>query len=95
MVIAKQMQDAVNQQFDETPFKGDPGCLGLALTGFHGYDHIPQQVGAKFAKLAFLHGKGDHIGRPLPSQVLLVQGRDAVVVDDQQGQFGLRRCQGV
>ena len=95
VVITKQMQNAVNQQFDEALFKGDAGGLGFALAGFDGYDHISQQMGAHFAKFACLHGKGNHIGRPLAPQVLMVQRGDAVVVDDQQGKLGLRRCQGV
>ncbi len=95
VVIAEQMQNAVNEQFGEAFFKSDAGGLGLAQARLDGYDHIAQQMRAQFCKFTLLHGEGNHIGGSRAAQILMVQGRDAVIVDHQQGKLGLRRCQGV
>jgi len=95
VVVANKMKNTMNQQKPKLMFKGNAGLSGIGRCAFGGDNHVSEQVGIDPAALAFLHGEGDHVGRPIPLQVVAVNSLNTVVVKDQNGQFGLRKSRGV
>ncbi len=94
MVIAKQMQDTVDQQFIESALPAQIGCLCFSGGGIHRYYHIAQKMGGQMGKFALAHGKGDDICRPLSVKIFLVEDRDLRVIHEEDGNFAFRKVQG-
>ena len=90
MIVAEQMQDAVQQQKNQFMFERDTGGGGIVGRPLRRNHHIPQQLGLNTAPLAFLHGKGDHIGRPVTLQIVPVELLNGGVINNQNRQFRLR-----
>lgn len=85
MVVAEEMQDAVDQQLVKAFIYAEPGHFGFLKTGIHRYDDIPKQLGIDIAMGPFTHRKGDDVGGPLMLQVVLIELSDTRVVYDQDG----------
>ena len=71
-------------------------CLaGIASCSLRRDHHVAKQLRLYTAPLAFLHGKGDDVGRPVFPQVIAIDLLDSDIVDDQNRQQGVRTCRGV
>lgn len=83
MVIADQMQDAMNQQacYFLAGCAAVPG--GLARGSFDRNHHISQQPGPAADTRGVAQGKSDHIGRPVAAEVLLIQPGYPSVIQKQ------------
>ena len=53
---------------------------GVPPGGFHGNHHIAQDLGIDMSILAFAHGKGNDIGRLIPSQIAPVYFPDLFII---------------
>jgi len=95
MIIAEDVQDAMDQQLIKAPFLGHPSVGSLPCAGVHGNYHVSQQVGVDAPMFSFLHGKGDDIGGAVMAQVPFVKFLNARIIHDQYGEFALRAIQGV
>ena len=95
MIVPDKMQDAVNEQLGKTGRKRDARLTGFPLRGICGNDDITEKQRIDIGEIAFLHGKGDDVGRSLVMQVMFVDLGDFLVVDDQNGKFVIRISQGV
>ena len=93
MVKSDQMQHAVNQKLDQALSKRNAGKIGFFFRRIRRYDHISQQKRRNLRELAFLHGKGNHIGRAFMLQVFPVDGFNLGVIDDQKRQLMVRIAQ--
>lgn len=93
MVESNQMQHAVNQKLNQALAKRDAGKIGFFFRRIRRYDHISQQKRRNLRELAFLHGKGNHIGRTFMPQVFPVDNCNLGVIEDQQRQLVVRIAQ--
>ena len=81
VVVANQMQEAVDDQAGEPVVQADPLGHGLAPGGVHRNEDVAQLgLGQHCARLAF-HRKGEDVGRPLFLAVLLVVGGHLGIVE--------------
>lgn len=90
VVVAQQMEDAVDDQAQEVLLGVQAVFLGLAPGGVHADHHVAQQPGGQVGELALGLGKGDDVGGAVLAQVLQVELVDVGIVGDDQGEFGLR-----
>lgn len=90
MVIAEEMEDAVQQEKIE--FAGQRETGFRCITGRSlGRDHyITEKVPFSADHLPFLLSKGDDIGRLVTLQIVAVNLADTPVTDDENRQFGVR-----
>jgi hypothetical protein len=58
-----------------------PELFHLALGCLNRYDQVAEQMGMKSRELAFPHWKGKDVGRPVQTEISLVQGLDLNIVD--------------
>ncbi len=93
MIESDQMQHAVNQKLDQALSKRNAGKFGFFFRRVRRYDHISQQKGRNLRKLAFLHGKGNYIGRAFMLEIFVVDDFNLGVIDNQQRQFMVRISQ--
>lgn len=68
---------------------------GLALGGFCGNDHIPQNLGMDGSGIARRHGKSDDIGGTAAVKIPTIQPGDLFIVDDDDADFMPLISQGV
>ena len=94
MVIAKQMQDTVNQQFIKSALHAQAGILRFLSSRIHRYYHIAQKMGGQVGKFALAHGKCDDIRWSLAVKIFLVEGFDLRVIHYKDGNFAVRKVQG-
>ena len=73
MVIAEEMQDAMNEEIHNLIAEGVLPFKRLPLRGLNRHDHIPEQVRMDVAKRLSNHGKGQDIGWKIALEVLPVQ----------------------
>ncbi len=90
MIVAEQMENAVQQQKNQLAFEGDAGLGGIPGRCLGGDHHIAKQLGAKIPSLPLAHGEGDDVGRLVPLQIVAIDDADLGIVDDQDRQFRLR-----
>jgi len=83
MVIAKQVQDTVHQQFIKSASFAQSGLLSLSGGRIHRYHHIAQKIGRQIGKFALAHGKGDDVCRPLALKIFLIKDRDLRVIHNE------------
>lgn len=95
MVVAKQMQDAMQQQKAEFLLKRNIRFSSVSSRCVDGDNDITQDIGTKVPSLPLLHGKGDDVGRPVALQIVSIDLPDAGVVNQQNGQLGLRTSRDV
>jgi len=93
VIESGQMQYSVNQKLDQALSKRDAGKMGLFLRCIRRYDHISQQKRGYLWEIAFLHGKGNYIGRAFMLQVFAVDDFNLGVIDDEKRQFMVRIAQ--
>ena len=63
-----------------------PGCI-------HGDNEVAEKLGVEDRKFSFLHWKGNDVGRAVPMKILPVQLSNPGIIDEQDGEFGLRELQ--
>lgn len=90
MVIAEEMEDAVQQQEIELTRQGEAGFRGITRRGLGRDHHIAKEERCTADRLPFLLGEGDDIGRLVALQVVAVDLADAPVADDENRQLGVR-----
>lgn len=90
MVIAEEMENAVQKQEGEFTNKRDLGFRCIAGRRLGRDHHIPEEKIFPPALLPFLLGKGDDIGRLIPLQILAIDLADTPIADDEDRQFGVR-----
>ena len=95
MVIAKQMQDTVDQQFIKSALFVQTGFMRLSGSCIHRYHHITQKMGRQMGKFALAHGKGDDVCRPLAVKIFLIEDCDLRVINEEDRNFAVRKFQGV
>ena len=95
MIITEQMQNAVDQQEPDFMLKGNLRFRGIRCGPFRGDDHVAEQVRIKPGPDPFLLSERNHIGRPVPLQIVPVDPADLFVIDDQNRQFRIRRSRDV
>ena len=93
MVIADEMKDAVDHKQDEHFLIVETESIGLTLRCFYGDDQVSEHMGVQTRKLLCFHGEGKDIGRFIPMQVLPIQLLNLRVVDEDDAEFGIRKCQ--
>lgn len=93
MVISDQMQHAVNQKLYQTLSKRDAGKFSFFFRRIRRNNDISQQKRRHLCIRAFLHSKGNHIGRSFMLQVFPVYGFNLGVIDDQNRYFMVRIAQ--
>lgn len=85
----------MNQQEPELVFKRYPGRVGIAGSPLGGDHHVTENLRLNATAFALLHGKRDHIGRPIPLQVIPVDHLNAGIIDNQNRQLGIRKSRDV
>jgi hypothetical protein len=90
MIVAEQMQDAVQQQKYQFMLEGNSRVRRVRRRSFRGNHHIPQQQRLQAAPFPFLHGEGDDVGRPVALQIITIEPLNALIIQDQDRQFRLR-----
>jgi hypothetical protein len=90
MVIAKEMEDTVQQQKIEFAGQRETGFRRIAGRGLGRDHHIAEQESPPTDLLPFQLGKGDDIGRLVALQIFPVDLADAPVADDENRQLGVR-----
>jgi hypothetical protein len=93
MVKTGQMEDTVDEKEiyftlrANTPFPGIPeGRIGRN-------NHVSQEKRVQTFSLTFLHGKGDYICRPIPSQIRAVHLPDFAIIHQNNRKKSVRRAQ--
>ncbi len=95
MIVAEQMQNTVQQQKYKLMLERHTRFGGIGSSALGGDHHIPQQQRLQATPLSLLHGKRDDIGRPVALQVIAVDLLNAVVINQQNRQFCVRKSRDV
>lgn len=95
MVIPNQMQDTMNQIEIKHFFRRVAMRFRFGHDRLRRNNDVPEKLGMHSGEFTFQHGKGYHVGRSFAVQVFLVQFGDFGVVNQYQGEFGVRISQGV
>lgn len=93
MIIAHQVQNAVDEKRHESFHEVHFRVFGLVKGRISGNHHVAEQIRGDIGKGAFLHGKGNHVGGAFVIQVCLVQPCDFFITDNQNGKLGIRKIQ--
>lgn len=83
MIVAEEMQHAMDQEVRQFFSDRVAMCLRLTKGGFSGDHHIAEKLRMQMCKRAFAHGKGEDIGRTIDATIIGVQTVDCGIVDDQ------------
>jgi hypothetical protein len=84
------MQDAMQQQKIEFMLDGYPGLGSIAGRSLHRDYYVAEQVSLHSGPLPFLHGEGNHVGRPVLAEPGVVQLANACIIDEQNREPRLR-----
>jgi len=95
MIIAEDMQDAVDQQLIKAAFHRHFCVGGFPCAGIRRNHHVSKQEGIDSPVFSFLHGKRDDVGGAGMVQVRLIEFLDARIIHDQDGEFAIMAVQGV
>ena len=93
MVKAEKVQDAVYEKTIDGLLQLIPPHPGLPECRFNRDDHIPQQGGFYTWLRASRGGKGEHVGRPFPAKISLVEFRDGFVISEKNAQLFVMTAQ--
>lgn len=84
----------MDQEEGRLPLQGVPGPGGLAGSGLHGDDHVPEEAGLPGRPASFRLGEGQDVRRRILTPVAAVERADAPVRDEEASELGLRTAQG-
>jgi len=90
MLIAKQMEDAVDHQEDDRLRSIETETIRLTPGRIHGDNHIPQELRVDGNEGSFRHGKGKDIGGFVTTQITPIQVLNLTVIDERDAEFSLR-----
>jgi hypothetical protein len=93
MVMSHEMEDAVDQQAIQCFLQGLARARGFPQGRVQGNHHVPEHPNIGRGLPVGSHGEGEHIGRPVPAQISLVQNGDGVVAGQQDAQFSVTKAQ--
>lgn len=91
MIIAEQMENAMQQQKNQLMLKRDVRRRRILGGPFRRNHHIPEQQGLQPAAFPFLHGKGDDVGRSITLQIISIDVADPGVIKNQNRQLRFRK----
>jgi len=95
MVIAREMQDAVDQEEKNFLFGLFLDFQGMMFGRLCGYDHISQEFGLNPCRFAGGHRKRNYIGGAVAVKIPAVQPGDFFIVHEDDAQLMARQSQGV
>ena len=81
------MQEAVREQHRHLRRDGPLGTSRLPPRRLDGDHHVAERGAREPAALAFSHGEGQHVGRPVPPPKVAVERADDGVVAEENGQL--------
>ena len=90
MLIAKQMEDAVDHQEDDHLRSIETETIRLTSGRVHRDDHISQELRVDRNERSFPHGKGKDIGGFVTAQITPIQFLNLTVIDKRDAEFSLR-----
>ena len=93
MLIANQVKDSMDHQEDDHfPFvETEP--IRLALRRLDRNHQVSKEMGVEGRELSFPHGKGQDIGRFIPTEVLPIQRLNLEVIHKEEAELGLKKPQ--
>lgn len=94
MVVAGEVKQSVNHQKNQFVLQGDFPFQGVPRRGIDGNDDIPQNPVRRFLRASLVHGKGQDIGRPVPSEKAGVQIPDLAVAGEDHRHFPVFEVEG-
>lgn len=83
MIIAKQMQDSMNQQLIESALGAQAAILGFFGSCICRYYNVAQQIGCDMGKFTLAHGKGDYICWTAAVEISVVEFFDLGIIHDK------------
>jgi len=93
MVESEKVEDAVDEQPGQALARADASLLRFGDGRVHGDDHVAQQLGGNVREITFAHGEGEDVGGMIPAAIVPVEFMDALIVNEQDGQFAFRTVQ--
>ena len=94
MVIAHEMEDAVDQQEKNLLLRPPANSRGLSLGSFCRDDYISQDRGMGRRRVPRSHGERNDVGGSVAVKILAVQPGDLFIVYDDDADFMLLTSQG-
>jgi hypothetical protein len=91
--ISGQMKNAMNHQEGDHFPRVKTKAIRLAVSRLHRNGEIAQKVGMKGSVLSLSHREGEDIGGFVSTEVSTIQFSNLEVVDEQDTEFGIRKCQ--
>jgi len=90
VLIADQMENAMDHQQDDHSHFIETESIGLALGRLNGYHDISEEVGMQERELSLSHGECQDICWFIPMEVSLIQRLDLKIVDKQEAELRLK-----
>jgi hypothetical protein len=87
------MKNAMNHQEGDHFLGVKTKAIRLAVSRLHRNGEIAQKVGMKGSVLSLSHREGEDIGGFVSTEVSTIQFSNLEVVDEQDTEFGIRKCQ--
>ncbi len=85
----------MNQQLAKPSCEGQSGIAGFSGRCLQRNDHISQQSRSDITERALTHGKGNHVGRPIATEIVPIDDGYLEIIYQNEGQFVVRTVQGV
>jgi hypothetical protein len=93
MLIANQVKDSMDHQEDDHFHFVETEPIRLALRRLDGNHQVSEELGMEGRELSFSHGKGQDIGRFIPTEVLAIQRLNLEVIHKEEAELGLKKPQ--
>ncbi len=92
IVVAQEVQDAMDQKESELMSNGMAMCLRLPSSGLDRYHHISKKMRNRRSRTLLLR-KGQDVGGTIAVQVHSVKSPDGPIADEEYGNFTARSPQ--
>jgi hypothetical protein len=93
MLIPNQVQDAMDYQKDNHFHLIEAETVRLALGRLNGNHQVTEEMGMEGREFPLPHGKGQDIGRFVPTKVSPVQRLDLEIIDKEKAELSLKKPQ--
>ena len=91
VLIADQMENAMDHQQDDHSHFIETESIGLALGCLNGYHDISEEMGMQDGELSFSHGECQDIRRFIPAEISPIQSFDLKIIDKQEAELRLKQ----
>jgi hypothetical protein len=93
VLISVQVKNAVDHEEDQHLHRIQAKSIGLASSCLYRNGQVTQKMGMQGRALSLPHREGKDIGRFVSMEVSTIQFLNLDIIDQQDTEFGIRKCQ--